>query len=242
MKLGLITIMIIIIFAFFACQKDEESKIDKPASSMGHEVKVLTVVQANSYTYLEVEEGDKEYWMATGKTTSIEEDAILYFTRALEMKNFKSEDLDRTFDTIYFVQEISDKPIKAPHGMPAKSVMKRKSSKKDESISIEPVSGGLTITELYGNSAFYSDKQVKIKGRVTKFNPSIMGKNWVHIQDGSEHGGKYDLTITTQSQVKVGDVVVFEGIISLNKDFGSGYFYEIIMEEAQLLDNETVVL
>ncbi|MCK5191648.1 MAG: hypothetical protein KAR12_16510, partial [Methylococcales bacterium] len=61
-------------------------------------------------------------------------------------------------------------------------------------------------------------------------------------QDGTEHGEKYDLTITTQAKVKVGDVVVFEGVISVNKDFGSGYSYEIIMEEAQLLDNDPVVL
>ena len=242
MKFRLFTSMFVLIIMVIACQKSEETKVDKPISSMGHEVKILEVVQANSYTYLEVKEGDKEYWMAIAKSTSIEEGSILYYTQALVMKNFKSEDLDRTFETIYFVQDISDKPIEVPHGMPAKSVMKRKSSTKDESISIETISGGITIEELYRNSVSYADKQVKIKGKVTKFNPSIMGKNWVHIQDGTEHGGKYDLTITTQTKVKVGDVIVFEGVISLNKDFGSGYSYEIIMEAAQLLDDKSMAL
>jgi hypothetical protein len=69
-----------------------------------------------------------------------------------------------------------------------------------------------------------------------------MGKNWVHIQDGTEYNGQYDLTITTQEKVNVGDVVVFEGIISLNKDFGFGYAYDILMENAKVLENESVVL
>lgn len=237
-----LTILSAIIFILFACQKSEDNTTDKPAASLGHKVEVINVVQANAYTYLEVKEDSKEFWMAIAKSTSIEDGAILYFTRALEMKNFKSEDLDRTFETIYFVQEVSDKPISMPHGISSKPVMKRKSSKKDPSISIDPVSGGITIKELYANRESYNDKNVKIKGKVTKFNASIMGKNWVHIQDGTEYDNNFDLTITTQAKVKVGNLVTFEGTISLNKDFGAGYSYEIIMEDAHLLDDKSVIL
>ena len=74
---------------------------------------------------------------------------------------------------------------------------------------------------------------MKIKGQVTKFSPNIMGKNWVHIQDGTNDSGNYDLTVTTNDVVKVGDVVTFEGTIVLKKDFGAGYFYEVIMEDAK---------
>ena len=236
------TTLSVMVLMFFACQKNEDNTSEMPATSNGHKVEVIDVVQANSYTYLEVKEDSKEYWMAITKSTSIEEGAILYFSRALEMKNFKSEDLDRIFETIYFVQDISDKPINTPQSMSTKSVMKRKTAQKDVSISIEPVSGGITIEELYENHESYSDKQVKIKGKVIKFNASIMGKNWVHIQDGTEHDNNYDLTITTQAKVKVGEIVVFEGVISLDKDFGAGYSYKIIMEEAQLLNDKSVVL
>jgi hypothetical protein len=240
MILRLITTISVIII-ILACQKNEETDSDNNEASFGHKVEVINIVQANSYTYLEVKEESKEYWIATAKTTSIEKGGIFYFTRALEMKNFKSEDLNRTFETIYFIQELSDKPIIPSHDMVPKSVMKRKSSKKDPKISIEPISGGITIAELYSNRESYVDNQVKVNGQVTKFNASIMGKNWVHIQDGTEYNNYYDLTITTQAKVKVGDLVVFEGIISLNKDFGAGYTYEIILEEAQLLEDSVVL-
>jgi len=75
---------------------------------------------------------------------------------------------------------------------------------------------------------------VLIKGQVTKVNRAIMEKNWVHLQDGTGDSGGFDLTVTTQEQVNVGDVVTFEGKITLNKDFGAGYSYEVIMEQAKL--------
>jgi hypothetical protein len=67
-----------------------------------------------------------------------------------------------------------------------------------------------------------------------KFSGGIMNRNWVHIQDGTKDNGKFDLTVTTQDSVKVGDVVIFEGKIALNKDIGAGYFYEILMEDAKM--------
>ena len=36
---------------------------------------------------------------------------------------------------------------------------------------------------------------------------------------------------TPQEILAVGDVVVMEGVIALNKDFGAGYFYKVILEE-----------
>jgi hypothetical protein len=62
-----------------------------------------------------------------------------------------------------------------------------------------------------------------------------MEKNWVHIQDGTDYEGEFDLTITTSRSVSVGDTVTFEGTIALEKDFGYGYFYNILMEEGDLI-------
>ena len=63
-----------------------------------------------------------------------------------------------------------------------------------------------------------------------------MSKNWIHLQDGTDFEGKFDLTITTSStDVKVDDVVTLEGIVSINKDFGYGYFYEVLLEDAKIL-------
>ena len=100
-------------------------------------------------------------------------------------------------------------------------------------ISIEPVEGGISIGELFSNKDSYANKTVLIKGHVTKVNRGIMGSNWVHLQDGTSGSGKYDLTITTQDEVSVGDIVTFEGMIVLNKDFGSGYAYDVLMEKAK---------
>ncbi len=101
-------------------------------------------------------------------------------------------------------------------------------------ISIEPAEGGITIGELFANRDSYADKTVLVKGQVTKVNRAIMDRNWVHLQDGTSDSGSFDLTVTTTEEVNVGDVVMFEGKIMLKKDFGAGYYYDVIMEEARL--------
>lgn len=103
-------------------------------------------------------------------------------------------------------------------------------------ISIEPCRDCITISNLLTNKQSFSGKIIKVKGRVTKFNPEIMGKNWVHIQDGSEFNGGFDLTITTNNMVSVGDTLTFEGKIALDKDLGYGYFYSVLMEEGKAVN------
>jgi len=100
-------------------------------------------------------------------------------------------------------------------------------------IKLEPCHGCTSISSLLSNKQSFSGKVIRVKGQVTKFNPEIMGKNWVHIQDGSEFQGGFDLTITTDKKVSLGDTVTFEGKIVLDKDFGYGYFYNILMEEGK---------
>ena len=101
-------------------------------------------------------------------------------------------------------------------------------------VKIEPCEGCLTIAKLFEDKKSFSGKTVKIRGQVTKYLPQIMGKNWIHIQDGSEFEGGYDLTVTTDLSANVGETVTFEGKITLDKDFGYGYFYNVLMEEGKL--------
>jgi hypothetical protein len=105
-------------------------------------------------------------------------------------------------------------------------------SKKD--ISIEQEEGVITIGKLLNIREELVGKIISVKGEVTKYNPSIMGMNWVHIQDGTDHKGEYDLTITTADVVSVGDQVVFTGVLALERDFGYGYKYSTILEGAEL--------
>jgi hypothetical protein len=79
-----------------------------------------------------------------------------------------------------------------------------------------------------------------MKGKVTKFNQGIMDRNWIHIQDGTSNEKNVDITITTNDVVKLGDVITVKGTITLAKDFGAGYFYEVIMEEASVIDPTTI--
>lgn len=102
-------------------------------------------------------------------------------------------------------------------------------------VTIEPCQGCTAISELLANKKSYSGKTVKVKGQVTRYNPGIMGKNWVHIQDGSEYEGGYDLTVTTTEPATLGETVTFEGQIALDKDFGYGYFYSVLMEGGKSL-------
>jgi hypothetical protein len=97
-------------------------------------------------------------------------------------------------------------------------------------VKVEPCKDCIKISNLLENRKNYSGKSVKVTGQVTKFNAQIMGKNWIHIQDGSEFKGAFDLTITTDKEVSVGQTITFEGKIVIDKDFGYGYFYSVLME------------
>jgi len=98
--------------------------------------------------------------------------------------------------------------------------------------SVDKADDGITIAELYANINSYAGKKVRVRGKVTNFAPAIMNKNWAHIQDGTNHNSEFDLTVTTVDMVNEEAVVTFEGIIGVDKDFGYGYFYKVIMEEA----------
>jgi len=100
-------------------------------------------------------------------------------------------------------------------------------------LTIQPCKDCIKISDLLGNKKSYSGKTIKVTGQVTKYNPEIMGKNWIHIQDGSEFKGEFDLTITTDKKVSVGETITFEGKIVLDKDFGYGYYYAVLMEEGK---------
>lgn len=103
-----------------------------------------------------------------------------------------------------------------------------------EELKVEPVQGGITISQLLADKKKYKGETVKIRGKVTKVNPDIMKKTWIHIQDGTSFDNTYDLTITSEIVPETGSIITAEGKISLNRDFGYGYKYPIIMEDAKI--------
>ena len=94
----------------------------------------------------------------------------------------------------------------------------------------------IKLSTLFADLNAYNGQTIRVSGKCVKVNNAIMGKNWVHIQDGSGDG--LDLTITTQESVSVDDEVTFEGIIKTNVDVGAGYYYKVIMEEAKLIKSD----
>jgi hypothetical protein len=126
---------------------------------------------------------------------------------------------------------------KASNEAPAMAGQKSTGPAKTEKIgeSITPCEGCIKISDLFSDLKSYSGKEIKVTGKVAKFNAEIMGKNWVHIQDGTEFEGEYDLTVTTSNTVAVDEIVTFKGKIVLDKDFGYGYKYKILMEDGVLL-------
>ena len=234
MRLKFILLSFSFILVLSACSKEKEKTQPKNRSEQKvnvHQVVAQEAIQVNSYTYIRVKEGDKEYWMA-GTTMDVKKGETLYYTTAMEMKKFESKELNRTFDSIFFVDNIGKvPPANVQEGIQATP---QRPTIEKENITVAPAAGGITIAQLFSNTGGYSNKTVLIKGKVVKINTGIMGKNWAHIQDGTSSGNNFDLTVTTNDLVNVGDVVAFEGKISLNKDFGYGYSYQVLLEDAKL--------
>ncbi len=225
----------IILLSMTACNQDKKNQPAGDLPPGTHAVDVIEVVQTSNYTYLQVFENDQKFWIAITRAEAKTGD-VLYFTNAMEMKDFKSKELNRTFPSILFVNDPSTTPptAKKMSQSPGKITAGRLTD-----ITVEPLKDGVTISEIFKDKANFAEKSVKIRGVVVKYNQNIMGKNWAHIQDGTESGGSYDLTVTTMDVLEEGNVVTFEGKIHLDKDFGAGYLYDVIMEDAKAIEIKT---
>lgn len=126
---------------------------------------------------------------------------------------------------------------KAPHPMPATDAAPV------DLAGIAKADGGKTVAEVFAEKDALAGKPVTVRGKVVKANSGIMGKNWIHVRDGSGSDGTNDLTVTTTTaQPNVGDTVLVTGPVSLNKDFGMGYQYDVIVEDAQVTVETTATL
>jgi hypothetical protein len=198
-----------------------------------HQVTVMEVYQAGNYTYLYVKEKRSKKWLAVPSMIASPGD-VYYYQGGMLMENFESRELDRVFESVLFLERVFDsEPSVAGEMDPATHTGAIKDPRMN--FEIEPARDGITIAELYNDRDKYSGEIVRIRGAVTKFNPAIMNKNWIHIQDGTESGGNWDLTVTTDQSAEPGTTITVEGRITLDRDFGYGYVYEILMEDAKIL-------
>jgi hypothetical protein len=225
-------LLAIIAFTAFSCNMGTSRVTEETLPPGTHKVVVEDVMHTTTYTYLNVNENGTVFWIAIPRM-DVEKGKTVYYSGGYEMPNFQSKELNRTFETLYLVQEITDTPTKPEKMMQPSKESGKRAPVQEEALNIKPQAGEISIADLYSKMDSYSGKTVKIRGKIVKVNEGIMGKNWAHIQDGSKFENGFDLTVTTIESVKLGDVVSFEGVITLNKDFGAGYFYEVIMEDAK---------
>ena len=219
-----------------SCGEEEKPELQNPdqmknssVSGEVHNVVVEEKMDASIYSYLKVKEGSNSYWIAVPKM-DINPGEYVIFSKSMEMKDFKSETLNKTFDSILFVDDAkkseSNDQLKSPHQNVATG--------KDVSINVEPIKNGYTIEQIYSKKSSLEFKTVKVRGKVVKVNENIMGTNWIHIQDGTGKNGTHDLLITSNQTAKVGSTILAEGKIIKDKDFGSGYFYSVLLENSKI--------
>lgn len=234
-----VLVVLLIAVAISACVKNKNGMAVQQAAP-GNSFEVTEVVQGNTYTYLKVKQNMKEKWVAVSKQDVASGD-VYYFDQELQMTNFHSKEIDRTFDEIYFINNISKTPIESgvPEAMGAMGAVGgqqghsgKVAAEQNSSVQLEKKSGEITIADVFAKRADFSAKEIEIRGIVVKVNKEVMGKNWIHIQDGTNDNGSFDLTVTSADLPEVNDEVSVKGKITLNKDFGYGYSYEVIMEDA----------
>jgi hypothetical protein len=204
--------------------------------------KVLETMDSGGYTYVYLQKKDGEKVWVAATATPVKVGSQMSFKGGSEMLNFESKSLKRKFDKIIFADAaVTDTPAKDATTYKGKSATggsKAAAADKDAKITVPKAAGAnaYTVQEIYAGSAKLNKKKVVVKGKVVKVSGGIMGRNWIHIQDGtgSQANKNHDLVCTSKEKAEVGDVVTVSGVLAKDKDFGGGYKYSAIVEESTI--------
>lgn len=211
-----------------------ESLLGEDKKQEVHSILVKEAFDASRYTLINGTEGDEDRWIAIPQT-DVEIGKTYYYRGGIRMHDFESKELNRVFPTLYLVNGLSMEPTPTSSTMAQGHIdMHGGEPEKFELRNVEPLEGGVSLQEVLGDPAAFANQTVKVRGQCVKVNRNIMGKNWIHLQDGSKDndGNPFDLTASTQENIVLGSVITIEGIIGVDKDFGAGYHYPVILEEA----------
>lgn len=209
--------------------------------------KLLDSMNAAGYTYLRIKTDAGEQWAAV-RETKVKKGDLVTVNAQMTMNGFESKTLKRKFDSIVFgtMAGASDAPppsmASASAAQPAANPMGTAQQHMSAGtanvgdVKVEKAPNGKSVAETFAAKDQLKDKPVVIRGKVVKFLSGIMGKNWLHLRDGSGSAdkGDNDITVTTNDVVTVGDVVTVTGTVRVDKDFGAGYRYPVIVEEAKV--------
>jgi len=221
-----------------------QGMMSAPAAESGESLsgKVLETMNSGGYSYVRIQKKNSDkVWVAIPESP-VKVGTQMSFQPGMEMKNFESKSLKRTFDSVIFSGGVAAAQASSSAGSaPKKDQAPSPGSKgaataKEAKISVTKATGpnATTVEAAYSNSAKLDKKKVVIRGKVVKVSTGIMGKNWIHIQDGTgaQTKGTHNLVCTSSETAKVGDVVTVSGTLAKDRDFGAGYRYDAIVENA----------
>ena len=255
-KLSLMILASTALVVLAACSKDEipataqaaeaspqPAAPSQPPALTGKSGSVVETMNASGYTYVLVDTGKEQIWAAAPQFSVAVGDQVVV-PEGMAMKNYHSQTLNRDFDVVYFVESVlnaSNPTMPAAGGTPQMPeghppITGMTATPDIDFSGISKPENGHTIGEIYASKDSLSGQSVVVRGKVVKFSPQIMGTNWIHLQDGTGQAasGTHDLTVTSNTQVKVGDTIIAEGAVTVDKDFGYGYKYDLIMENASV--------
>lgn len=207
---------------------------------------VLETMNSGGYTYVKVDADGEEIWAAAGELEVAVGDRVV-FPRETPMRDFHSNTLDRDFPLIYFASFIAHEgeapkmaqqtDMDLPPGHPSLDAFAMDEKSVVKAGEIDRPAGAMAIADVWGKRVDLAGSEVTLSGRVVKYNAAILGRNWFHIQDGSGEmaDGTNDITVTTTANLSVGDVVTATGTVVVDKDFGAGYTYTVLIEDAEVV-------
>jgi membrane protein implicated in regulation of membrane protease activity len=260
---ALVTLGIAVLLALPAGAADQQKQATKaaaPAAALSVTGIVLETMDSGGYTYMKLKTDQGEVWSAVNQT-KVKKGQTVTIGTPMYLDNFQSKTLNRTFDRIIFGTLAASGAAapqgaatassggELPPGHPAMGGATKDSMAAQHSAAANPQADaapikvaraegptGKTVAELYAQRATLKDKEVAVRGKVVKVTPEVMGKNWLHLHDGSGSAAKKDndITVTTSGTAAVGDVVLVKGIVHLDRDFGAGYTYSVIIEDAKV--------
>ncbi len=193
---------------------------------------VLETRSVESYTYLRLKTASGEIWAAV-PTTTVKKGAQVTIANPMTMENFESKTLNKKFDRIVFGQLVDPNAKPAtPHG--AASAGSASAAAPVAKVAKATGPDARTVAEVFKGKSTLKDKPVTVRAQVVKVSLGILGKNWLHVQDGSGSAadGTNDIVVTTKSEAAIGDIVTAKGKVRTDVDVGSGYTYAVMIEDA----------
>lgn len=199
---------------------------------------VLEQLAASPYVYLRLQTPRGEIWAAVPEA-KIETGSVVTVVGPMLMTKFESKSLNRTFDAVYFGTLSGEgAAMGGPGGNPHAGVTPPAAAPVEVG-KVEKATGAdaRTVSEIWAQKAGLEGKTVTLRGVVVKANYGVMGKNWIHLQDGSGDAaqGSNDITVTSLDRAAKGETVTIKGTVRTNKDFGAGYAYPVMVEDAKIV-------